>query len=98
MNDHVLYYYHRGTPRTQAQAGGGGPEERLKGWKRVLFIACTNYMQSTSQIVEALPDDLRNKPNALKHAQRNLRDMETDGLIEQDRQSIGEAMWRLSHT
>ena len=80
------------------QAEGGDPEERLKGWKRGLFIACTYDWQSTSQIVAALPDDLRNKPNALKQAQRNLRDMDTDGLIEQDRQSIGEAMWRLLHT
>lgn len=77
------------------QSREGDPQDTLRGWKRGLFNALTPEWQSTSQVVDALPDDLRSKPSALKQAQRNLREMDSEGLIEQDRQSVGEARWRV---
>jgi hypothetical protein len=80
------------------QADQGDPEDSLKGWKRAIYQSLAEDWQTTSQVAAALPEDYASKPNALTQTQRNLRAMETDGLIEQDRQTIGEARWRRPHT
>lgn len=80
------------------QADQGDPEDSLRGWKRAIYRTLTDDWQTTSQVAAALPEGYVNKPNALKQVQRNLRDMEDQGLIEQDRKAIGEARWRTPHT
>ena len=80
------------------QAAEGDPEDRFTGWKLATYKALTTDWKATSQVVDALPADFRNKPSALKQVQRELREMVSEGQIEQDKQSIGEARWRLLPT
>ena len=79
------------------QAAEGDAEDNLRGWKKAIYKTLSADWQTTSQVVDGLPDDYSAKPNALKQVQRNLREMETNGLVEQDRQSIGESRWRSLH-
>ena len=80
------------------QAAEGDVLDRLKGWKKAIHSVLSSTWQTTSAIAEALPADYADKANALKQVQRNLREMEQDGLIESDPTSIGEGRWRFPLT
>lgn len=76
------------------QQRDGDPAERLRGWKLAVYKALSPEWLFTSEVTAALPEDRKTKPNAHKQVQECLRDLADDGVIEEDRQGMGETRWR----
>lgn len=80
------------------QANEGDAIDRLKGWQKATYAALTTEWLTTSAVLAALPSEKQSTASAPKQVQRALRALQQNGLIEEDRQSIGECRWRLPHT
>jgi hypothetical protein len=68
--------------------------ERLKGWKKAAYEALTHDWATTSQVFDALDPVFAKKTDPQRQLRRALRDLhDVEGLVEEDKQSIGEARW-----
>lgn len=74
------------------QAEDGDPTERLKGWKLAVYKALTDDWQTTSAVRDALPKGKREQDRQVR---RVLRELQEASLIEEERDAIAEARWRL---
>jgi hypothetical protein len=80
------------------QAQEGDPADRLTGWKKSVYgvlAAAGGDWLTTSQVSAALPAECASTNTADKQTQRNLRFLADDGIIEEDKQSIGGHRWRV---
>lgn len=77
------------------QERDGDPTDRLSGWRLAIYRALGAQWLSTSEVTAGLEKAYAGKPTAHKQVQRGLRELADDGVIEEDRTSIGEKRWRL---
>jgi hypothetical protein len=80
------------------QAQEGDAAERLTGWKKAVYgvlAAVDGDWLTTSRICDALPSEYAAKSNRDVQTRRNLRLLADEGIIEEDRLSIGEHRWRI---
>jgi hypothetical protein len=72
----------------------------LKGWKKAIYdtLASADGWMTTSAVTAALPHTFASKPNAHKQVQRSLRDLADQGVITEDKASIGENRWAAPRT
>jgi hypothetical protein len=73
----------------------GDAADGLKGWKKAIYdtLASADGWMTTSAVTAALPHPFASKPNAHKQVQRSLRDLADQGVITEDKASIGETRW-----
>jgi len=78
----------------------GDATDRLKGWKKAIYdtLASADGLITTSAVTAALPHPYACKPHAHKQVQRSLRELADDGVISEDRATIGENRWTCTHT
>ncbi len=77
------------------QESEGDSVDRLTGWKKAIYAALTAQWQLTTEVRAALSPGYANKGSASREVTRGLREMADQGLIEEDKQRIGQGRWRL---
>jgi len=78
----------------------GDAADGLKGWKKAIYdtLASADGWMTTSAVTAALPHTYASKPHAHKQVQRSLRDLADQGVITDDKASIGENRWAAPRT